>query len=194
MYEFYLIHVWSFGIISNFHQPWHCFLLTTSFRTSYSGSIAGLEKQRQKSIGKASLGGPWELVDHTGVTRKSSDYHGQWVMLYFGFTHCPDICPDEIEKMINVVDKIGKQRRYIANKTNFQFSCLEILCPVCQSISFHVIPPPPVVHGHGWTYQRPWYVQPCLCDWVIKGLGMSSRVCDWVIKGLGMSSRVCVTG
>ena len=25
--------------------------------------------------------------------------------------------------------------------------------------------------------QRPWYVQPCLCDWVIKGLGMSSRVC-----------------
>ena len=30
-----------------------------------------------------------------------------------------------------------------------------------------------------------------MCDWVIKGLGMSSRVCDWVIKGLGMSSRVC---
>ena len=25
--------------------------------------------------------------------------------------------------------------------------------------------------------QRAWYVQPCLCDWVIKGLGMSSRVC-----------------
>ena len=42
--------------------------------------------------------------------------------------------------------------------------------------------------------QRPWYVLPCLCDWVIKGLGMSSHVCDWVIKGLGMSSRVCVTG
>ena len=35
----------------------------------------------------------------------------------------------------------------------------------------------------------------CVCDWVIKGLGMSRPcLCDWVIKGLGMSRRVCVTG
>ncbi|GAV03252.1 hypothetical protein RvY_13704 [Ramazzottius varieornatus] len=66
--------------------------------------------ERQKQIGKAKIGGEWELTDHNGKPRTSADFHGSWVLLYFGFTHCPDICPDEIEKMIKTADLLEKER------------------------------------------------------------------------------------
>lgn len=68
---------------------------------------AVIEKERTRSIGRPALGGPFSLVDHNNKLTNSEDFLGQWVLLYFGFTHCPDICPDELEKMIEVVDEIG---------------------------------------------------------------------------------------
>ncbi|XP_025136329.3 protein SCO1 homolog, mitochondrial isoform X2 [Bubalus bubalis] len=65
-----------------------------------------LEKERHRSIGKPLLGGPFSLTTHTGEPKTNKDYLGQWVLIYFGFTHCPDICPEELEKMIQVVDEI----------------------------------------------------------------------------------------
>ncbi|XP_066110686.1 protein SCO1 homolog, mitochondrial [Saccopteryx bilineata] len=65
-----------------------------------------LEKDRQRSIGKPLLGGPFSLITHTGEPKTDKDYVGQWVLIYFGFTHCPDVCPEELEKMIEVVEEI----------------------------------------------------------------------------------------
>lgn len=65
-----------------------------------------IAKERSKTLGRARLGGSWELVNSVNQKVSSDDFLGRWVLLYFGFTHCPDICPDELEKMVQVVDTI----------------------------------------------------------------------------------------
>ena len=47
------------------------------------------------------------LTDHTGKARTLADFNGKVVSIFFGFTHCPDVCPTTLAEMKGVLDKLG---------------------------------------------------------------------------------------
>eukprot|EP00501_MAST-03F_sp_TOSAG23-6_P002074 GSMAST32.ASY1.ANO1.2166.1 assembled CDS len=61
-----------------------------------------------RTVGKPSLGGPFNLFHHDGTPISDETYkkRGEWMLLYFGFTFCPDICPSELVKMGAAIDRI----------------------------------------------------------------------------------------
>lgn len=60
--------------------------------------------------GRPSLGGPFVLVNFDGEVVSQADFLGKWVFFYFGFVHCPEICPIELNRMTKVVDIVKGQR------------------------------------------------------------------------------------
>jgi cytochrome oxidase Cu insertion factor (SCO1/SenC/PrrC family) len=54
-----------------------------------------------------SIGGPFNLVDQNGATRTNADFRGKLMLVYFGYTYCPDACPTALQEMSQVVDALG---------------------------------------------------------------------------------------
>ena len=56
------------------------------------------------------VGGPFELVSSEGKKVSDRDFRNSYMLLYFGFTNCPDICPMEMEKMTEVMRELEKKK------------------------------------------------------------------------------------
>lgn len=62
------------------------------------------------ATGTADVGGPFTLVDQDGVARSPADFHGRYMLIYFGYSFCPDVCPTTLAMMAGALDKLGSQR------------------------------------------------------------------------------------
>lgn len=57
--------------------------------------------------GSTSIGAPFALVDQDGKVVTDKSLHGRYVLLYFGYTFCPDVCPTTLARIARVLDKLG---------------------------------------------------------------------------------------
>jgi len=53
------------------------------------------------------VGGPFELIDQTGKPRSDRDFRGRLMLVYFGFTNCPDVCPTDLMAIGQALEQLG---------------------------------------------------------------------------------------
>src|SRR5437868_6938929 len=72
--------------------------------------IAGCDsgpRFKSTDITGADYGKTFELTDHNGRPRKLDDFRGKAVVLFFGFTHCPDVCPTTLADLSGAIKQLG---------------------------------------------------------------------------------------
>ena len=70
--------------------------------------------QPVQSSGAALIGGPFSLVGADGKPVTDRDFRGRYMLIFFGFTHCPDICPAELQVIAQALEQLGDKAKKVA--------------------------------------------------------------------------------
>ena len=75
----------------------------------YDRLVNGVSQSTQgiSLAGGISVGGPFTLVDTNGREVTDQTFRGKWMLIYFGYTFCPDVCPTELQTMATAMDSLG---------------------------------------------------------------------------------------
>jgi protein SCO1/2 len=65
------------------------------------------------SLFSAAIGGPFKLVDQNGKTVTNTDLRGKWLLVYFGYTHCPDACPTALNNIALALSDLGPDKKEV---------------------------------------------------------------------------------
>src|SRR5437773_1782198 len=84
-----------------------CVLFSAPIAANETAEPSATELIEGLLSGRAPVGGPFELTDPTGHRRTDTDFRGKLVVLYFGYTYCPDVCPTELQSISLALDKLG---------------------------------------------------------------------------------------
>ena len=69
--------------------------------------------QPVQSSGAALIGGPFSLVGADGKPVTDRDFRGRYMLIFFGFTHCPDICPAELQVIAQALEQLGDKAKNV---------------------------------------------------------------------------------
>ena len=73
--------------------------------------VLGYERFSAPSVPQ--IGGPFALVDGAGKGITDEQFRGRYMLIYFGYTHCPDACPTALNDMALALDKLGARRAQV---------------------------------------------------------------------------------
>jgi protein SCO1/2 len=57
------------------------------------------------------IGGPFSLVDQDGRAVTERDFAGKWMLIYFGYTYCPDVCPLGLTTVAEALDRLPETQQ-----------------------------------------------------------------------------------
>ncbi|WP_395687414.1 SCO family protein [Aestuariivirga sp.] len=86
-------------------------LLTALGLASYTWITSRMSDQTGSGV--AMVGGPFTLTDQDGRVVTDRDFAGKYMLIFFGYTYCPDICPTELQVMTAALDSLGAQSERI---------------------------------------------------------------------------------
>lgn len=76
-----------------------------------AGELPGVGKGKESSsslvVGVPQIGGSFSLVNHKGERVTDADFKGKLTLVFFGFTHCPDVCPTEMQTISVAMQELG---------------------------------------------------------------------------------------
>ena len=82
-------------------------IIRTAIAGAACAAIAAFLWIGPSSVQAATVGGPFQLVDHSGQTVTEESFDDRYLLVYFGYAYCPDICPTELLIMGQAVDELG---------------------------------------------------------------------------------------
>jgi protein SCO1/2 len=89
------------------HSSSRRFCSITIFSLALAAACDSRPQFKSTDITGAPYGHTLELTDHTGKPRRLEDFRGKAVVLFFGFTHCPDVCPTTLADISHAVKTLG---------------------------------------------------------------------------------------
>jgi protein SCO1 len=90
-----------------YRSPWLLLIWAAVIFLAGCGSNTAKPVFLSTDITGADFGKDFKLADHTGNVRSLADFKGKAVVLFFGFTHCPDICPATMAELAAALQKLG---------------------------------------------------------------------------------------
>jgi protein SCO1/2 len=99
---YFRLITWSFIIVC-------CFVVfSIALQTRSKSNKKSLPKG--KTTGQALIGGPFTLIDQKGRIRQAREFKNKYLLVYFGYSYCPDICPTALYNMTEAIKKLGHKK------------------------------------------------------------------------------------